>query len=107
MGSARAADSVRCRRRRVMQTQMYRMPRVLRSSLPGLTPQSIHLRKGLLAKKMDARVKPAHDWGESARVSLVGRHEHVCAEWIAVRAADSVGSPPHKGEGSRPSARRE
>src|SRR5919197_1264300 len=32
------------------------------SSLPGLTRQSIHLRKMvLLAKKMDARVKPAHD----------------------------------------------
>jgi hypothetical protein len=34
----------------------------LRSSLPGLTRQSIHLRKSSLAKKMDARVKPAHDW---------------------------------------------
>jgi hypothetical protein len=45
----------------------------LRSSLPGIarrktrvnalmTRQSIHLRKSLLAKKMDARVKPAHDW---------------------------------------------
>jgi hypothetical protein len=33
-----------------------------RSSLPGLTRQSIHLRKDLLARKMDARVKPAHDW---------------------------------------------
>src|SRR5215471_9245257 len=54
-----------------------------KSSLPGLTPQvgftrlaayntaqlgqarvavqSIHLRKAFLAKKMDARVKPAHD----------------------------------------------
>src|SRR5215471_12221603 len=30
-------------------------------SLPGLTRQSIHLRKNLFAKKMDARVKPAHD----------------------------------------------
>jgi hypothetical protein len=27
-----------------------------------MTRQSIHLRKGFLAKKMDARVKPAHDW---------------------------------------------
>jgi hypothetical protein len=34
----------------------------LRLSLPGLTRQSIHLRKNLLATKMDARVKPAHDW---------------------------------------------
>jgi hypothetical protein len=33
----------------------------LRSSLPGLARQSIDLRKNLLAKKMDARVKPAHD----------------------------------------------
>jgi hypothetical protein len=31
------------------------------SSLPGLTRQSIRFSKGLLAKKMDARVKPAHD----------------------------------------------
>jgi len=27
-----------------------------------MTRQSIHLRKDLLARKMDARVKPAHDW---------------------------------------------
>ena len=33
----------------------------LTSSLPGLTRQSIDLRKNFLAKKMDARVKPAHD----------------------------------------------
>src|ERR1700751_6124817 len=33
-----------------------------RSSLPGLPRQSIHVRKDLLARKMDARVKPAHDW---------------------------------------------
>jgi hypothetical protein len=33
----------------------------LRSSLPGLTRQSIDLRKNFLAKKMDARVKSAHD----------------------------------------------
>ena len=33
----------------------------LRSSLPGLTRQSIDLRKNFLAKKMDARVNPAHD----------------------------------------------
>jgi hypothetical protein len=33
----------------------------VRSSLPGLTRQSIDLRKNFLAKKMDARVKPAHD----------------------------------------------
>jgi hypothetical protein len=43
------------------------------SSLPGIarrktrvnalmTRQSIHLCKKLLAKMMDARVKPAHDW---------------------------------------------
>jgi hypothetical protein len=31
------------------------------SSLPGLTRQSIDLRKNFLAKKMDARVNPAHD----------------------------------------------
>ena len=33
----------------------------LTSSLPGLTRQSIDLRKNFLAKKMDARVTPAHD----------------------------------------------
>jgi hypothetical protein len=31
------------------------------ASLPGLTRQSIDLRKNFLAKEMDARVKPAHD----------------------------------------------
>jgi hypothetical protein len=31
------------------------------SSLPGLTRQSIQLYKKFLTKKMDARVKPAHD----------------------------------------------
>ena len=36
-----------------------------RSSLPGLTRQSIDLRKNFLAKKMDARVKPAHDEQDS------------------------------------------
>jgi hypothetical protein len=34
-------------------------------SLPGLTWQSIRLRKKVLAKKMDARVKPAHDKGRT------------------------------------------
>jgi hypothetical protein len=29
--------------------------------LPGLTRQSIQLRNKIFAKKMDARVKPAHD----------------------------------------------
>ncbi len=33
----------------------------LRLSLPGLTRQSIFFAMSLLAKKMDARVKPAHD----------------------------------------------
>ncbi len=37
----------------------------MRSSLPGLTRQSINLRKHFLAKEMDARVKPAHDRVES------------------------------------------
>jgi hypothetical protein len=31
------------------------------ASLPGLTRQSIYFRKKFYAKKMDARVKPAHD----------------------------------------------
>jgi hypothetical protein len=31
------------------------------TSLPGLTRQSILLRKNPLRKKMDTRVKPAHD----------------------------------------------
>jgi hypothetical protein len=29
--------------------------------LPGLTRQSIDLRRNFLVKKIDARVKPAHD----------------------------------------------
>jgi hypothetical protein len=48
-----------------------------KSSLPGLTRQSIHLRKAFLAKKMNARVisaftrvfdalLPAHDWPDEA-----------------------------------------
>jgi hypothetical protein len=32
----------------------------------GLTRQSIHLRKDFLTKKMDARVKPAHDGWEAS-----------------------------------------
>src|SRR5262249_1297346 len=60
------------------------------SSLPGLTRQSIHLCENLLAKKMDARVKPAHDWlqkslrpGAVAGVSIAGlihRREFAAAE---------------------------
>jgi hypothetical protein len=30
-------------------------------SLPGLTRQSIDLRKKFFANRMDARIKPAHD----------------------------------------------
>jgi hypothetical protein len=37
--------------------------------LPGLTRQSIRLRKTFLQKKMDARVKPAHDWLELLKLS--------------------------------------
>jgi hypothetical protein len=48
-----------------------------KSSLPGLTRQSIHLRQTFLAKKMDARgvsaftrvfdaLLPAHDWLDEA-----------------------------------------
>src|SRR6266496_5806553 len=66
---------------------------ILNSSLPGLTPQvgftrlaahnteqlgqarvavqSIHLRKTCLTKKMDARVKPAHDWQRYARTPML------------------------------------
>src|ERR1700730_10398768 len=55
----------------------------LRSSLPGLTRQFIDLRKNFLAKKMDARVKRAHDelakqlkiapMGSSPRMTPMGR----------------------------------
>src|SRR5215470_7721678 len=41
-------------------------------SLPGLTRQSIHLRRNFLAKGMDARVEPAHDGGESLRTRPPG-----------------------------------
>ena len=37
----------------------------LRSSLPGLTRQSIDLRKNFLAKKMDARVNPRIKSGDA------------------------------------------
>jgi hypothetical protein len=59
--------------------------------LPGLIRQSIDLRKNFLAKKMDARVKPAHDelakqlklapMGSSPRMTLgykAGHDEVVC-----------------------------
>jgi hypothetical protein len=39
------------------------MVKLHRSSLPSLTRQSIRSSETLLAKKMDARVKPAHDGG--------------------------------------------
>jgi hypothetical protein len=42
--------------------------------------QSIHLRKYLLAKKMDARVKPAHDWLHN----LLSWHLCACAGTTAV-----------------------
>ena len=45
-----------------------RVPSTL--SLPGLTRQSINLRKDFFAKKMDARVKPAHDELKLPFVSL-------------------------------------
>jgi putative ABC transport system substrate-binding protein len=43
-------------------------------SLPGLSRQSITLRKSLSRKKMDARVKPAHDGllGRRAFITLLG-----------------------------------
>jgi hypothetical protein len=45
----------------------------MRSSLPGLTRQSIDLRKDFLAKKMDARVKPAHDeFGKQLNLAPMG-----------------------------------
>src|SRR5262252_4425402 len=41
----------------------------MRSSLPRLIRQSIRLLKKLLAKKMDARVKPAHRLGQALEVA--------------------------------------
>jgi hypothetical protein len=54
----------------------------MRSSLPGLTRQSIDLRKDFLAKKMDARVKPAHDGG------IIFYHTAVfaCGDGTGIRA---------------------
>src|SRR6266446_8523504 len=69
---------------------------VLRSSLPGLTRQSIHLCKKLLAKKMDARVKPAHDWLEQ-RISIAGlihRRELAAAEIHHARGQAAAARDP-------------
>jgi hypothetical protein len=65
------SDSV-CREQALCPRQGSDIGAEFRSSLPGLTRQSIHLRKKLLAKTMDARVisaftrvfdalLPAHD----------------------------------------------
>jgi hypothetical protein len=47
----------------------------LRLSLPGLTRQSITFAKKLFAKKMDARVKPAHDDVCALRSGPLSRRE--------------------------------
>ena len=45
------------------------------TSLPGLTRQSITFAKTLLTKRMDARVKPAHDdLGKSPNLGAYGNH---------------------------------
>src|ERR1700738_146944 len=54
----------------------------LRSSLPGLTRQSIDLRKNFLAKKMDARVKPAHDeLAKQLQCARMGSSPRMTASW--------------------------
>jgi len=55
-------------------------------SLPGLTRQSILLRKN---KKMDARVKPAHDGSAMSAIAL-GRRE-----FIALIGAAAARKRPH------------
>jgi hypothetical protein len=42
-------------------------------SLPGLTQQSIRFAKRLLAKKMDARVKPTHDESRTTTAGMIER----------------------------------
>ena len=63
--------------------------------MPGLTRQSIDLRKNFLAKKMDARVKPAHD-ELTNQLKLapmgLGPRIHVFA---AIRDVDGRAKPGH------------
>ncbi len=80
----------------------------LLSSLPGLTRQSIHLRKKILAKKMDARVKPGHEcvrqsgwsaWWESVPCEVTA----YVAEGNCVAEGRSKGVAPRRG-GEQPEA---
>jgi hypothetical protein len=70
-------------------------PRALlnRSSLPGLTRQSIDLRKNFLAKKMDARVKPAHDeLAKQLKLAPMGSSPRMTVESSGSIRADSAGA---------------
>src|SRR6202040_539354 len=65
----------------------------LRSSLPGLTRQSIDLRKNFLAKKMDARVKPAHDeLAKQLKLAPMGSRSYagVAGEVVPVRFQTTI-----------------
>jgi hypothetical protein len=78
----------------------------LRSSLPGLTRQSIDLRKNFLAKKMDARVKPAHDelakqlklapMESSPRVTVESSGSIRAVSAVVINILALSGSPPRR-----------
>src|SRR5262249_7054248 len=67
-----------------------------RSSLPGLTRQSINFCKKPLAKKMDARVKPAHDsrfLGNERTKSPSLRRDHAQPFGLALRTSFAAPEP--------------
>src|SRR5262249_50956558 len=80
----KTASATRANRSRVDQG---RLALTRPPSLPGLTRQSIQLRKDFLTKKMDARVKPAHDESRRTHIRTRKRDVETCSV-AAGRASD-------------------